>query len=348
MVLVLLHLAAPALPAADGGAAASPTGRTDETNTQDLLRSYLQVQEQLHATQLAIQRNREETDAGMARNAELLAGRLHDVEQALAAQRGHELELMQNSNSSMQSSNRVMLLVAGSFAAIGFFAMVLMALFQWRTINRLAELSAILPGLATFRPGSPVAMLEAGEAAPGAAVPAASPNPRLLGVIDRLEKRILELEQTARTPLKDGTAAVGQPSEAAVPANGKVDHGSNGNGQAHEVSGAEPAGIGPRSRIASLLGQGQLLLDRDDAQGALACFEEALNLEADNAEALVKKGTALEKMQRLDAALGCYDQAIASNRSLTIAYLYKGGLCNRMERFDEALKCYEQALRTQA
>jgi len=72
-----------------------------------------------------------------------------------------------------------------------------------------------------------------------------------------------------------------------------------------------------------------------------------LRFHPNHTEALVRKGTALERLRRLDEALQCYDQAIAADGSLTIAYLYKGGLFNRQDRFVEALECYEQALRTQ-
>src|SRR5258705_9558186 len=47
-----------------------------ETNGQETVRSYLQLQEQLHATQLAIERARREADEAAAENAKLLAGRL--------------------------------------------------------------------------------------------------------------------------------------------------------------------------------------------------------------------------------------------------------------------------------
>jgi tetratricopeptide (TPR) repeat protein len=73
----------------------------------------------------------------------------------------------------------------------------------------------------------------------------------------------------------------------------------------------------------------------------------ALGLEPEHAEALVKKGGALEKLGRTDEAIACYDRAIAADETLTIAHLHKGGLFNRLARYDEALECYEQALRTQ-
>ena len=90
-----------------------------------------------------------------------------------------------------------------------------------------------------------------------------------------------------------------------------------------------------------------MLLDAQDPEKALECFDLALGMEPKHAEALVKKGGALEKLGRTDEAIACYDRAIAANSALTIAHLHKGGLFNRLARYDEALQCYEQALRTQ-
>src|SRR5204863_6106293 len=129
--------------------------KKDETNSVEL-RTYLQLQEQLHATQLAIERNRKEADLAAAQATEALSSRLQAIEQSLLTQRARELE-------AMQSSNKVMLTVAGAFAAMGFVAMLLMAYFQWRTVNRLAELSASLPRPGrTLGPGRPIAALGLG------------------------------------------------------------------------------------------------------------------------------------------------------------------------------------------
>jgi tetratricopeptide (TPR) repeat protein len=89
------------------------------------------------------------------------------------------------------------------------------------------------------------------------------------------------------------------------------------------------------------------LLDQDQAEAAVDLFDQVLQSEPDHAEALVKKGSALEKLRKLPEAIECYDRAIAADASMTIAYLYKGGLYNRMERFGEAVECYEKALQTQ-
>jgi tetratricopeptide (TPR) repeat protein len=321
LVLALASLATACF-GADIGSPVTITGKADETNTQETLRSYLQLQEQLHATQLTIERNRKEADAAATENAKALTARLQGIEQALASQRAQELE-------AMQSSNKVMLIVAGLFAALGFLAMLFMAYFQWRTINRLAEISSALPLAHGFGPGPPVGALGAGDAHLVAVGPPEQSNQRLLGALEQLEKRIHQLEHTEH-PLPPEGASPGQ--DAGTPASP-----SNG----------DEAASPDAARITVLLGKGQSLLNLDQAEEALACFDQVLALDANHPEALVKKGAALERLRKLDEAIACYDRAIASDNSLTVAYLYKGGLFNRMERFGEALECYEQALRTQ-
>jgi tetratricopeptide (TPR) repeat protein len=228
-----------------------------------------------------------------------------------------------------------MLLVAGAFAAMGFMAMLLMAYFQWRTVNRLAEISSALPRLdRTLGAGRPIAALGPGDTQLIPVSRAEQSNLRMSDALERLEKRIHELEHTAHPPLPEATGHV-HPAEHAEPGP-SPGNGSPANGVAPEAD-----------RVRMLLGKGQSLLNLDQAEEALACFDEALVLDSHNTEALVKKGSALERLRKLDEAIECYDRAIAADDSMTIAYLYKGGLFNRMERFNEALECYEQALRTQ-
>jgi tetratricopeptide (TPR) repeat protein len=100
-------------------------------------------------------------------------------------------------------------------------------------------------------------------------------------------------------------------------------------------------------RMQLLLGKGQALVNLQQTDTALACFDEAIALDPTNAEAFVRKGAVLEKLERLDEAIQCYDKAIALDTSMTMAYLGKGGVFNRLERYSEAVQCYEQALRAQ-
>ncbi len=307
--LAIAGLAQP-IRAAETAAPAAVPARADETSNQDIMRAYLQVQEQLRATQLALEKNRRDTDESATRNAQALLTRMQAIEQSLVAQRTQELE-------TVQSSYRLLMVASVAFASVGFLALLLTAYFQGRTANRLAAIASALPAMQGYNLAPAV----------GALGPVEPSSTRLLGAIHRLEKRIYELEHTSRPPLAG-------PASSPHLRDG-VEAGSNG-GDANSGN-----------RIGLLLAKGQSLLSLDKPEEALACFDEVLELEQGNTDALLKKGEALERLRKLEQAIECYNRAIAMDSSLTIAYLHKGGLYNRLEKFDEAVECYEQALRTQ-
>ena len=228
-----------------------------------------------------------------------------------------------------------MLIAAGTFAVLGFAGMLFTSWLQWRAASRLSDMTtashmtrALLPGLPQLQPG--------GELAPGSA-PAQTPamaaaSERLIETLSLLEKRVKALEHTAEPSLDiNGSGTETATGETLIAA-------------------GEPSNSAPADRTAKitlLLGKGQSLLNMDQTEEAVACFDEVLSLDGNNTDALVKKGVALERQRKLDAAIECYDRAIAADSTITIAYLYKGGIYNRLERFSEALECYERALQTQ-
>jgi tetratricopeptide (TPR) repeat protein len=291
---------------------------------QQSLRAYLQLQEQLHSALLAIeqarkdadaaaQRNnqaiqqaREESEAAAQRNTDMIGARLKLIEQTLTNQRDREME-------AMQKSNRFMLTIAAVVGGIGFIGMLFTAFCFWRALTRVAQITSSLQPLPSL--GHHSAALSNAD---GPFVSLNGPemsSTRLLGAIERLEKRIHDLEHTSLLP--------------------------------HTVE-AEIEAIGSNTEsMATLMTKGQALLSGNEPDKALACFEEVLKADPHHAEALVKKGTALEQLKRLEEAIDCYDKAIASNQAMTVAYLHKGAVYNQLERFSEALECYEQALRTQ-
>ncbi|HEY5912418.1 MAG TPA: tetratricopeptide repeat protein [Verrucomicrobiae bacterium] len=337
LVLLVSGLGGLKSAAADASPGGAPTAEAPETNAQDVLRSYVQLQEQVHAAQLAIDQTRKENAEAAARSAQEVAARLQSLENGLSNQRARELE-------AMQSSNRVMLIMAGTFAVAGVAAMLLMAFFQWRTVHGLASVAAGLPSVRALGAGSPVAALGTGDLPPGGPGQVEQSNARLIGALDRIEQRIFQLEHVRRPALPEG-----DPAPIAGDARVPRSNGDGGPAGPHSPGSgleANPEADG-RYQIKQLLGAGQALLDQDKPEGALTRFEEALAIDPRHGEALVKKGAALERLQKLDEAIVCYDQAIAADGSLTVAYLHKGGLFNRMEKFAEALECYELALRTQ-
>ncbi len=292
--------------------------QSTEASTQAVVNGYLQIQEQLHATLLAIETNRQQAEAEAATNSAALTARLQALEQTIADQRASEIE-------AARKTQQLALFMAGAFGLIGLSIMLLMVYFQWRVFTQLIKITTRQPSAFALGDNRALPLVEAANelAAPGRAAVESS-NTRLLGAVERLEKRILELEQIARAPL----------AEPAVPSS------ANKNGA--------PQGADDREEcVANLITEGQSLLTANEPQKALECFDVALQLQPKHAEALVKKAGALEKLGRLDDAIVCYDHAIEADGSMTIAYLHKGGLFNRMARYDEALRCYEQALQTQ-
>jgi tetratricopeptide (TPR) repeat protein len=296
------------------------------------LNGYLQIQEQLHATQLSLENNRQEAAATAQRNADAMAVRIQVLEQTIAAQHTADAE-------AARKSQQFFLILAGTFGVVGLGIVVLMIYFQWRAFAQFVELStqqtsalALANGNGNGRALPSVEALHEFSAPARAAVENSSA--RLFSVVDTLEKRILELEHSARAPLAATT------STSTAPKQNGVQNGISQNGTSPDIKDREEC-------IANLLAEGQKLLDANEPARALECFDVALNLQPEHGEALVKKGGALEKLARLDEAIACYDRAIAANGTLTIAYLHKGGLFNRMARYDEALQCYERALQTQ-
>jgi tetratricopeptide (TPR) repeat protein len=330
LVSLLVFGGAAASRAADPDVKTNAAARTNEiSDVQQVLRSYLQLQEQIHATQLSIERARQEAEAAAKRNAETMADRLNQI-QALNLQREREL-------AAMQDSNRGILIVAGVFAGVGLVTMLLTAFFQWRAMHRLAQATGHSAG-GGLALSHPHAALGLGEAPTGSIQAPEHASGRFLDIIERLEKRIHELESAPASPpvpLKNGRP--NGPPKLARPA---------ASPETASAPAPKPEGEKP-DRLSVWLGKGQALLNMNQPENAIACFDEALVLDPANAEALIKKGLALEKLERNEEALETYDRAIAIDESMTLAWLHKGGLCNRLERHDEALRCYEQALRTQ-
>jgi tetratricopeptide (TPR) repeat protein len=294
------------------------------------MRSYLQVRDQLHATQLAIANSRAETEATARAQATAIAEKLEAIKSAMEAERQRQQVEMLRTNAERerqqmeaQRSNRTVLWVAVGFGAIGLLAMLFMPLVQLRTINRIAE-------VATQRPATPApaGLLQNDmDTLPGPTVDRS--NQRLMSVIERMEKRIFELEHTAVHPLTTAPAieSKGQNGSDSPP------HGS--------------LAIDDAARVAVLLGKGKFLLSTNKPKEAAACYDEILEIDPNHAEALVKKGAALERLKQDDDAIRCYERAIDVNRKMTLAYLSKAGVCNRLGRYDEAMECYEQALQTE-
>jgi tetratricopeptide (TPR) repeat protein len=290
--------------------------------------SYEQLLEQQTATLRAVEAARSEAEATAKRNAEALEVRLRQIEQEANATRQRELE-------AMQAGHRFTLTLVGVFAGVGFLGLLIVTVSLVRAMNRRGLTGAAAGGLPVPAGYGPFA-LGAGDALLPPMGSVEQSRALFLNAVERLEKRIRELESTGTNGGSDGKHSEKPvvPVAPAMPV-------------ASDSAQAAPGALGARARVSLLLGKGQALLNLDQADRALTCFDEAAAVDSSNPEIFVKKGAALEKLGRLDDAIEQYDRAISLDGALTMAYLRKGGVFNRMERYGDALDCYEQALRTQ-
>lgn len=242
-----------------GASPLTPAERPAEANIQQLLQAVLQLQGQLCSNQLAIEQDEKEAKEAVARNAQALSNELQNLETSFAAQQGafsarsaRELEVM-------QSSNRIMLVVGGTFAALALVAMLITAYFQWRMSKIWAGISGLLPAARGLGYGTPAAALGTGEPPQVAPGQIEDSNLRLLGAVEQLKKRIQVLEHGSKP-----TLTLHAPD---IPSGDK--RGSPVASRSGPASGAaEESAADADARIASLLRQS--LLKGQDLAGARA------------------------------------------------------------------------------
>jgi len=287
-----------------------------------------------------------ETDALSQRVNETLSTRLDLIENHLTQRHERELEAMRN-------SNRTFLTIAGLFAGLGFLGIVIAAAILARAINRFSEVAMNFPTAHSLARSPEHAVLGAGSL--HGIVPAQfeQASARFAEAMERLERRIKELENSSPPALSAADHAPSNVRDHGEPAQSATleEHGTTAL-RAKEIPDAAATAIPPDAstegaEVSVLLGRGQALLNLGQAEEAIDCFSKAIALDPKNADAFVKKGMAMERLQRLEEAIENYDCAIALNDTITLAYLYKGAVCNKLQRFREALECYEKALKSE-
>src|SRR6478736_807051 len=137
------------------------------------------------ASKLALERNRQETEALAAKNTAALEAKLKALETTLNTQKSAEWTAMQET---VSANNRMMLKVGGAIAGVGFFILLATGYLQWRSVNRLAEVSAQVQSSRQTLP-----MVTGGAALLGGGT--GQSQDRLFGALSLLEKSILQLEK---------------------------------------------------------------------------------------------------------------------------------------------------------
>ena len=310
------------LPAMDTNAVQEAT---NDLRSDMVTASLLQIQEQLHNTQLALQENQQMAAALARNNSDLLAAHLQSLEQTLLAQRASEID-------EEHRTAAWTLLLTGIIGLAGLGILLWMVYLQARAFTKLTEISA--QQSAALANASAVHQL----AAPARAVVENS-NANLIEAVGQLRERVTELEHGTLSLVSGanmGAKANGITAGTGIPngdSNGNANGNSNGNGSGRAKT--------------EVLEEGQRFLDQNDPRQALEIIDRFLAGHPDDPEALLQKADALQKVGRNDEALAHYNLVIAADSTLAVAHLQKGGLLNRLRRYDEALNCYEQALQAQ-
>ena len=90
--------------------------------------------------------------------------------------------------------------------------------------------------------------------------------------------------------------------------------------------------------------KGIALVNLDRSEEALACYDEALDINPRLAGAWNNKGIALVNLGRSEEALACCDKALDINPQYIEAWNNKGAALHALGKPDEELACYDQAL----
>jgi tetratricopeptide (TPR) repeat protein len=263
------------------------------TNSDAVMNGYLQIQEQLHATRMAIDDGRVLAADEAKRNTDAIAARLEALEQSVAAQHNADSE-------AARKTQQITLLLAGAFGLAGLGIVALLFYFQWRAFSQLAQISA----------QHNAALANAGAvhqlAAPGRAAVESS-NSRLLDVVGQLERKIIELENGSSLLAE---AAGAKSLDLLVEGQTLLDAGQPQ--KALEVLdrllAAQPdhaEGLVKKSAALEKLGR---------LPEALGACDRAIARDGGFTLAFLQKGGLLNKLNRHDEALNCFEQVLLEKK----------------------------------
>ena len=273
---------------------------------QQALRAYLQLQEQVHQTMLAVEQTRKETQESARQNAELIAARLKLIEQAVSLQRDREAE-------NARSSSRFALVVAACLGTLGLLVMLLTAWFLMRTARQFSVIAG-LPGLRGLSHQSPVGLLA--DSPTSLRVSAADESGvKLLSAIERLEKRIHDVEHA--NPHSNG-----KPENEVAPEVSLL----LGKGQSllhldqpeeavacfNEVLSLDP------NNTEALVKKGTAFEKLKRLEDAVTCYDRAIAVDESMTLAWLYKGGVFNQLERFGDALQCYEKALRTQQKIAV------------------------------
>ena len=257
----------------------------------DVADNYLHIQEEIHATQMAIEQTQQSMADSAKSNADVLAARLQTLEQSVATQHNADAE-------AARKTQQLTLLLAGAFGLAGLGIMLLMVYFQWRAFTQIAQITAHQQAIITNANG--VHQL----AAPGRATVESS-NARLLDAVSVLEKRINELEGGQKL-LPEIAAA--KPNDPLAETQKILD----ANQPQLALESVDKFLAAQPNNAEALVKKAVVLEKLGRSDEALAVCDRAIAADGSLAIAHLHKGGLLNRLRRYDEALNCYELALVA------------------------------------
>ncbi len=81
-----------------------------------------------------------------------------------------------------------------------------------------------------------------------------------------------------------------------------------------------------------------------NSEAAMTCFQEAISLQPDYADAHCNLGNAFIQVNNLREAVLCFQEALAIDPNFTEVYYNLGTILAELDRFDEAIACFQAAI----
>ena len=236
------------------------TSTNDLSDRDVLMRILEELQSSREPARPSPEEQLKQFDALAVRVGDALVGRLDSIERGMAQQAQRDLE-------ALQESNRTILMIAGAFAGLGFLGVMAAVVVLVRAINRLSEVAMTIPmhGLGV---GAPTTSIGVAELTGNGTANFEQASTRFIGAIERLEKRILELEQSTHSAaieishaahdvrLTPMVASAAGPVRSENVQSHSIGQPSNGD---HDRP--EAGAMGRDSEVGVLMGKGQALLN---------------------------------------------------------------------------------------
>ncbi|MGE5634650.1 MAG: tetratricopeptide repeat protein, partial [Deltaproteobacteria bacterium] len=83
---------------------------------------------------------------------------------------------------------------------------------------------------------------------------------------------------------------------------------------------------------------------KKEYNNAIQCYDKALEIDANYADAWYNKGSSLGNLLKHNEAIQCFDKAIEIDPNNAYAWSYKGVTLYKLGKRDESIQCYDKAL----